>query len=56
MPTPARRRILDAALNLIQRRGIGRITTREIAVAAGAAEGSLFKNFGDKMGLLTELA
>ena len=50
MPTPARRRILDAALNLIQRRGIGRITTREIAVAAGAAEGSLFKNFGDKNG------
>ena len=28
----------------------------EIAMAAGAAEGSLFKNFGDKMGLLIELA
>jgi AcrR family transcriptional regulator len=55
MPTPARQRILNAALSLIQRRGIGRVTTREIAMAAGAAEGSLFKNFGDKMGLLTEL-
>jgi AcrR family transcriptional regulator len=55
MPTPARQRILDAALALIQQRGIGRVTTREIAMAAGAAEGSLFKNFGDKMGLLTEL-
>lgn len=55
MPTPARQRILDAALGLIQQRGIGRVTTREIAMAAGAAEGSLFKNFGDKMGLLTEL-
>ena len=55
MPTPARQRILDAALGLIQERGIGRVTTREIALAAGAAEGSLFKNFGDKMGLLTEL-
>jgi AcrR family transcriptional regulator len=40
---------------LIRQRGIGRVTTREIALAAGAAEGSLFKNFGDKMGLLTEL-
>ena len=33
-----------------------RVTTREIAMAAGAAEGSLFKNFGDKMGLLTGAA
>jgi AcrR family transcriptional regulator len=55
MPTPARQRILDAALALIRERGIGRVTTKEIALAAGAAEGSLFKNFGDKMGLLTEL-
>src|SRR6266487_2958414 len=55
MAAPARQRILDAALDLIQRKGIGRVTTREIAMAAGAAEGSLFKNFGDKMGLLTEL-
>jgi len=55
MPAPARQRILDAALRLIQERGIGRVTTREIALAAGAAEGSLFKNFGDKMGLLTAL-
>jgi AcrR family transcriptional regulator len=55
MPTPARQRILDAALALIRERGIGKVTTKEIALAAGAAEGSLFKNFGDKMGLLTEL-
>jgi AcrR family transcriptional regulator len=55
MATPARQRILDAALSLIRERGIGRVTTKEIALAAGAAEGSLFKNFGDKMGLLTEL-
>ena len=55
MATPARQRILDAALDLIQQKGIGRVTTREIAMAADAAEGSLFKNFGDKMGLLTEL-
>ena len=55
MPSPARQRILDAALGLIRERGIGRVTTKEIALAAGAAEGSLFKNFGDKMGLLTEV-
>ena len=55
MPSPARQRILDAALSLIRERGIGRVTTKEIALAADAAEGSLFKNFGDKMGLLTEL-
>ena len=55
MPSPARQRILEAALGLIRERGIGRVTTKEIALAAGAAEGSLFKNFGDKMGLLTEL-
>src|SRR6516225_8729802 len=55
MPTPARQRILDAALGLIRQKGIGRVTTKEIAAAADAAEGSLFKNFGDKMGLLTEL-
>jgi AcrR family transcriptional regulator len=55
MPSPARQRILDAAVGLIRERGIGRVTTKEIALAAGAAEGSLFKNFGNKMGLLTEL-
>jgi AcrR family transcriptional regulator len=52
---PARQRIIEAALRLIRDRGIGRVTTKEIAGAAGAAEGSLFKNFGDKMGLLAEL-
>lgn len=55
MASPARQRILDAALGLIRERGIGRVTTKEIALAADAAEGSLFKNFGDKMGLLSEL-
>lgn len=53
--SPTRQRIIDAALGLIRERGIGRVTTKEIAAAADAAEGSLFKNFGDKMGLLTEL-
>ncbi len=53
MALPARQRILDAAVALIRERGVARVTTKEIAAAASAAEGSLFKNFGDKMGLLT---
>ena len=48
MASPARQRILDAALGLIRERGIGRVTTKEIALAADAAKGSLFKSFGDK--------
>ena len=55
MAQPARERLLEAAARLIRERGMTRVTTREIAEAAGAAEGSLFKNFGDKMGLLTTL-
>jgi len=35
--------------------GIGRVTTREIGKAAGAAEGSVFKNFEGQVRLLTEL-
>jgi AcrR family transcriptional regulator len=50
MATPARQRILDAALSLIQQRGIGRVTTREISKAAWSGLGSLFKDFGDKWG------
>ena len=37
------------------REGIARLTTREIAQAADAAEGSITKNFGGKLGLLTTL-
>jgi AcrR family transcriptional regulator len=55
MTQMARERLLEAAARLIRERGMARVTTREIAEAAGAAEGSLFKNFGDKMGLLTTL-
>jgi AcrR family transcriptional regulator len=55
MAQPARERLLEAAARLIRERGMARVTTREIAEAAGTAEGSLFKNFGDKMGLLTTL-
>ncbi|MGW5106345.1 TetR/AcrR family transcriptional regulator [Nocardia sp. NPDC004123] len=55
MAPPARQRILDAAARLLREKGIARLTTREIAVAADAAEGSITKNFGGKLGLLTAL-
>lgn len=55
MAGPARQRILDAAVRLLRERGISRLTTREIAQAADAAEGSITKNFGGKVGLLTEV-
>jgi AcrR family transcriptional regulator len=55
MAAPARQRILDAAARLLREKGIARLTTREIAQAADAAEGSITKNFGGKLGLLTTL-
>ncbi|MEU8663339.1 TetR/AcrR family transcriptional regulator [Actinoplanes philippinensis] len=55
MAAPARQRILDATARLLREKGIARLTTREIAQAADAAEGSITKNFGGKLGLLTTL-
>ncbi|MGW0484072.1 TetR/AcrR family transcriptional regulator [Nonomuraea sp. NPDC003214] len=55
MAPPARQRILDAAARLLRERGLARLTTREIAHAADAAEGSITKNFGGKIGLLIAL-
>jgi AcrR family transcriptional regulator len=55
MAAPARQRILDATARLLREKGIARLTTREIALAADAAEGSIAKNFGNKLGLLTAL-
>ena len=55
MAAPARQRILDATARLLREKGLARLTTREIALAADAAEGSITKNFGGKLGLLTAL-
>lgn len=55
MASQARQRILDATARLLRERGISRLTTREIAQAANAAEGSITKNFGGKLGLLIAL-
>jgi AcrR family transcriptional regulator len=55
MAAPARQRILDATARLLREKGLARLTTREIAQTADAAEGSITKNFGGKLGLLTAL-
>ena len=55
MAPPARQRILNATARLLREKGLARLTTREIAQAADAAEGSITKNFGGKLGLLTTL-
>ena len=45
-------RLLDAAVVVFAREGIGRATTREIAREAGVNEVTLFRNFQTKRGLV----
>lgn len=47
-----RERILDAAAELLRGRGIASATTKEIALAGGVSEPTLYKYFGDKEQLL----
>jgi AcrR family transcriptional regulator len=54
-PMPAQQRraaIIDAALPLLRRHGEG-VTTKQIADAAGIAEGTIFRVFPDKESLIT---
>jgi AcrR family transcriptional regulator len=50
-----RDRILKAAANIMARRGYARATTRAIAEAAGVNEVTLFRHFGNKRNLLSEM-
>jgi AcrR family transcriptional regulator len=43
-----RERILDAAAEVIRTRGLARTTTKQIAMAAGYSEATLYKHFTDK--------
>jgi AcrR family transcriptional regulator len=52
---PARERLLHAALAVFSRDGLHAATTRNIAEEAGVNEVTLFRLFGTKDGLLTEL-
>lgn len=58
LPTPsvsgsAAEKLLDAAVVVFSRTGIGSATTREIAKEAGVNEVTLFRNFQNKQGLLS---
>ena len=51
-----RDRILKAALPLFARSGYDGTTTKQIAVAAGVAEGTLFRHFETKKSILVQVA
>ena len=52
----ARDRIKKAAIKLFADRGFDGTTTRELAEAAGVAEGTLFRHFDNKKAILIEVA
>jgi AcrR family transcriptional regulator len=54
--TETRERILKAALRLFAQKGYDGTTTRELAEAAGVAEGTLFRYFSNKKAILVEVA
>lgn len=54
--TETRTRILKSALRLFARRGYDGTTTRDLAEAAGVAEGTLFRHFANKKAILVEVA
>src|SRR4028119_2506780 len=54
--TETRNRILQAAQHLFACRGYDGTTTRDLAQAAGVAEGTLFRHFENKKAILIEVA
>ncbi|MGB7443110.1 MAG: TetR/AcrR family transcriptional regulator [Coleofasciculaceae cyanobacterium] len=54
--TETRQRILQAAQSLFARRGYEGTTTKDLASAAGVAEGTLFRHFENKKAILVEVA
>ncbi|MCX5043124.1 TetR/AcrR family transcriptional regulator [Aldersonia sp. NBC_00410] len=51
-PTGGREQILAAAYELLDEKGIAKMTTRAVADRAGVSEGSIFYHFKDRTGLL----
>jgi AcrR family transcriptional regulator len=51
-----RRRVVDAAIDLLERGGRDAVTTRAVADAAGLQPPALYRLFGDKQGLLDAVA
>lgn len=54
--TNTKKRILQAAQRLFARSGYDATTTRDLAAAAGVAEGTLFRHFDNKKAILVEVA
>ncbi|HXM56214.1 MAG TPA: helix-turn-helix domain-containing protein [Candidatus Dormibacteraeota bacterium] len=55
-PDPdTRQRVLDAALELVDRDGLGRLSMEEVAAAAGVSRASLYRLFPGKAALFREL-
>ncbi|PFG42972.1 TetR family transcriptional regulator [Isoptericola jiangsuensis] len=54
-PDDRRAAIVEAVLPLVAERGVD-VTSRELAEAAGVAEGTVFRAFGDKMTLVGAVA
>ncbi|MCG6135286.1 MAG: TetR/AcrR family transcriptional regulator [Nostoc sp. LLA-1] len=54
--TQTRARILQAAQHLFASKGFDGTTTRDLAQAAGVAEGTLFRHFPNKKSILVEVA
>lgn len=50
-----RRRILEAAAQLVDERGIDGVTMEEVAARAGVAKGTVFHRFGSRAGLAQAL-
>jgi AcrR family transcriptional regulator len=51
-PTGTRAQLVDAAERVLRAKGLTRATTKEIARAAGYAEGTLYLHFADKLDLV----
>lgn len=51
-----RQRVIDAAIELLEREGRDAVTTRAVAVAAGLQPPAIYRLFGDKDGLLEAVA
>jgi AcrR family transcriptional regulator len=51
-----RQRIIDAAIDLLEREGRDAVTTRAVASAAGVQAPTIYRLFGDKDGLLAAIA
>ncbi len=50
--SPARKKLIDAALELFSNQGVTETTTRQIADRAGVNEVTIFRQFGNKHGLM----